>query len=67
MQVLREAADGEAGRPEGPLRDVVSLEQSLDTAFVESNAHRFVERIGRVTVRNLPVDALAATGSPARA
>ncbi|MDA2809327.1 hypothetical protein O4J56_01635 [Nocardiopsis sp. RSe5-2] len=56
LQVLREAADGEAGRPRGPLADEVGEAQSLDPAFVHSNAHRFVERVERVAVRHHPVD-----------
>ncbi|WP_181788494.1 hypothetical protein [Streptomyces phytophilus] len=56
LQVLREAADGEAGRPRGPLAGEVSEAQSLDAEFVRANAHRFVERVERVAVRHHRVD-----------
>ncbi|WBB57705.1 hypothetical protein O7599_18635 [Streptomyces sp. WMMC500] len=61
LQVLREAADGEMGRPRGPLADEVGQAQTLDAAFLRAHAHRFVERVERVAVRHQPVDgALAA-------
>ncbi|TDD64970.1 hypothetical protein E1293_40895 [Actinomadura darangshiensis] len=55
VQVLREAADGSAGRPEGPLAAEIGLLQSLDAGWITAEAHRFVERAERVAVRNLPV------------
>ncbi|WP_432252714.1 hypothetical protein [Streptomyces sp. HNM1019] len=56
LQVLREAADGEAGRPRGPLAGEVSEAQALDAAFVHANAHRFIERVEPVALRHHPVD-----------
>ncbi|SOD61606.1 hypothetical protein SAMN06297387_103258 [Streptomyces zhaozhouensis] len=56
VQVLREAADGKNGRPGGPLGDEFTVEQSLDTEWIEENAHRYVARVERVEVRHHPVD-----------
>ncbi|AZM46001.1 hypothetical protein DMB38_09370 [Streptomyces sp. WAC 06738] len=56
LQVLREAADGDAGRPRGPLAGEVGEAQLLDAAFVRANAHRFVADVERVAVRHHPVD-----------
>ncbi|GAA3889239.1 hypothetical protein [Streptomyces sedi] len=56
VQVLREAADGENGRPRGPLGDEFTVEQSLDTEWIEAHAHRYVARVERVEARHHPVD-----------
>lgn len=55
LRLLWEAADGMRAR-RGPLSDALAAEGEIHTAWVDANAHRFVERVEQVAVRNLPGD-----------
>ncbi|MFG3257109.1 tetratricopeptide repeat protein [Streptomyces sp. NPDC048172] len=56
FRVLCEAADTVIGYRYGPLTDVVTFGEYFDDDWVDRNTYRFVARVERVAVRNLPVD-----------
>jgi hypothetical protein len=52
FRILRDEADNRLGEG-GPLLDEVSEEQYLDEQWVDANTQRFVERVTRLSAKNL--------------
>lgn len=56
FRVLWEGADDIRGHVNGPLADLVGVDQFLDEAWVDRHTHLFVAGVERVATRNHPLD-----------